>query len=296
MSGVSIVVQRFRQCKILIDEKDWVTVGGSDDSCCGLLVYISFASSTSEPQVETAAQTLLNIPVLTTGLWGDGESATQSLLSLASASSSSCSLAIIPQANLISKVKQQGKSIQYHGQINKQRGSELYDHFCSYIQGLLLEAQCEIRSQDLPDWYLKRRAFLQQQQQQQNNTAKSYSAATPPEQIFQDDTKYSEWDEKGIPTKDSEGVELTKSGRKKLSKIYDAHMKKHIKWKEENGGTTNDDAHPTPSIATQETSPPEQYDDSLDPAFCHFIKGSFGKRQGLEFISDMGPFVHSFQV
>ena len=91
-------------------------------------------------------------------------------------------------------------------------------------------------------------------------------------------------------------MELTKSGRKKLSKIYDAHMKKHIKWKEENGGTTTE-AIPTPSIATQETSPPdEQYDDSLDPAFCHFIKGSFGKRQGLEFISDMGPFVHSFQV
>lgn len=295
MSSVSIVVQRFRQCKVLLDEKDWVTVGGGDDSC-GLLVYISFASSTSVPQVETAAQTLLNIPVLTIGLWGDGESSTQSLLSLATASSSSCSLVIIPQANLISKVKQQGKSIQYHGQINKQRGSELYDHFCSYIQGLLLEAQCEIRSQDLPDWYLKRKAYLQQQQQQ-NNSAKSYSAATPPEQIFQDDTKYSEWDERGIPTKDSEGVELTKSGRKKLSKIYDAHMKKHMKWKEENDGTTNE-AFPTPSIVTpQETNPPdERYDDSLDPAFCHFIKGSFGRRQGLEFISDMGPFVHTFQV
>ncbi|KAL7448719.1 hypothetical protein ACHAWC_000867 [Mediolabrus comicus] len=285
MSCVSIVVQRFRQCKILIDERIGLL---SEEVMIAAVVYF-FASSSSVPQVETAAQTLLNIPVLTTGLWGDGESV-ESLLSLAAASSSSCSLIIIPQANLISKVKQQGKSIQYHGQINKQRGSELYDHFCSYIQGLLLEAQCEIRSQDLPDWYLKRRAFLQQQQQQ-----RSYSAATPPEQIFQDDTKYSEWDEKGIPTKDSEGVELTKSGRKKLSKIYDAHMKKHIKWKEENGGTTN--ALPTPSIATQETSPPdEQYDDSLDPAFCHFIKGSFGKRQGLEFISDMGPFVHSFQV
>ena len=41
--------------------------------------------------------------------------------------------------------------------------------------------------------------------------------------------------------------------------------------------------------------PPSRWDNSLDPSFCHFLAGSFGKRQGLELHSDMGPFVHSFQ-
>ena len=137
-----------------------MTIGddGENSSCCGLLAYISFGSSTTQSQVEAAAQTLLNLPVLTTGLWGDSSS-TQSILGLATASISSCSLVIVPQANLISKVK--GKSIQYHGQIDKDLGEQLYDYFCSHIQGLLLEGQCKARSEDLPEWYTKRKTFLE---------------------------------------------------------------------------------------------------------------------------------------
>lgn len=76
--SVSVVVQRFRECKLLINELQYATVGGTDDSC-GLLAYISFASETTRQQVEQAAITLLNLPVLTTGLWGDGESSDVSI-------------------------------------------------------------------------------------------------------------------------------------------------------------------------------------------------------------------------
>eukprot|EP00986_Skeletonema_menzelii_P015578 scaffold12096_cov136-Skeletonema_menzelii.AAC.2 len=290
--SVSIVVQRFRQCKLLLNEEQWVTVGEEDNnsSSCGLLAYISFGSSTTQSQVEAAAQTLLNLPVLTTGLWGDSSS-TQSILSLATASTSSCSLVIVPQANLISKVK--GKTIQYHGQIDKDSGEQLYDYFCSCIQGLLLEAQCEARSEELPEWYIKRKRFLEQQQ-----SKKSHSPSTPPEDIFRDDLKYSEWDERGIPTTDSEGNALTKSAMKKLNKMYESHKKKYFKWKEDeqqrcdNGNASE---QTTSSMAT-DAPPVEQWDGCLDETFCHFVKGSFGKRQGLEFSSDMGPFVHSFTV
>lgn len=306
---IAIVVQRFRQCKLLLDEEQWITVGGDvggvvgdrnyNDSC-GLLVYVSFSSSATKTQVETAAQTVLNLPVLTTGLWGDSKSSTKSVLSLASTFSSSCSLVIVPQANLISKVKQQGKSIQYHGQRDKQSGEKLYDYFCHCIQGILLETQCEARSQDLPEWYNKRKAFLDQQ----NNKSLSPSPATPPEELFRDYVKYSEWDERGIPTKDSVGKELTKSNTKKLNKIYEGQMKKHIKWKEEQHEVGNVDVptseecvHPSSTVVAAETPPmEEQWDRCLDETFCHFVKGSFGKRQGLDFYSDMGPFVHSFQV
>ena len=292
--SVSIVVQRFRQCKLLLNEEQWVTVGdgeGDKSSSCGLLAYISFGSSTTQSQVETAAQTLLNLPVLTTGLWGDSSS-TQSILSLAAASASSCSLVIVPQANLISKVK--GKTIQYHGQINKDSGEQLYDYFCSCIQGQLLEAQCEERSEELPEWYIKRKRFLEQQQ-----SKKSHSPSIPPEDLFRDNLKYSEWDERGIPTKDSEGNAITKSAAKKLNKIYESHKKKYTKWKEEEeqrNDNGNASEQTTSSSMAIDAPPVEQWEEDLDETFCHFVKGSFGKRQGLEFSSDMGPFVHSFTV
>ncbi len=53
--SVSIVVQRFRECKLLIDELDYVTVGDSGENCCGILAYISFASTTTKSQIEQAA-------------------------------------------------------------------------------------------------------------------------------------------------------------------------------------------------------------------------------------------------
>lgn len=282
--SVSVVVQRFRECKLLLLETEYVTVGGGATSC-GILAYISFASSTTQSQVEQAAENLLNLPILTTGLWGDGESSTGSLLKLAAEAESTCSLVIVPQANLISKVKQGGKSIQYHGQINKEEGQKLYDYFCECLKGRLLEAQCLSRSnQDLPQWYKARRAFFEQQ-----NNNKQASASTPPNQLFRDESKYSEWDERGFPIKDAEGKEPTKSQIKKLNKIWLGHCKRHNKWKEQ---------HVEDAVNEEQRSdpPPAQWDESLDPSFCQFVAGSFGKRQGLSFSSDMGPFVHSFQV
>lgn len=281
--SVSVVVQRFRECKLLLLETEYATVGGSDDSC-GILVYISFASSSSPAQVEQAAHTLLNLPILTTGLWGDGESSTTSLLSLAAEAGSSCSLVIVPQANLISKVKQGGRSIQYHGQIDKEKGEGLYDYFCECVRGKLLEEQCASRSVEVPPWYQARREFLTQQHSTQ------VSPRTPPGQLFRDEAKYSEWDDGGFPTKDAEGREPTKSQIKKLHKVHAAHCKRHNKWKEQQCGAEASDA------TSPAAPPPARWNESLDPEFCHVVAGSFGKRQGLELRSDMGPFVHSFQV
>ena len=282
-SSICIVVQRFRECKLLIDELEYASVGGSDESC-GLLAYISFASSTTLTQVEQAANTLLNLPVLTTGLWGDGESSTCSILELAADSTSSCSLVVVPQANLISKVKQQGKSIQYHGQVKKEKGEELYDSFCDFVRGKLLEEKCSIRKEDLPRWYTDRRAALVAKQ---NSNSQPSCVSKPPEQLFRVESKYSEWDEKGIPTKDCEGNELSKSQLKKLTKIYESHCKRHAKWKE-NGAMA-----PAGLNETNDEIPEARWDESLDPSFCHFIAGSFGRRQGLTFKSDMGPFAVS---
>lgn len=284
--SVSVVVQRFRECKLLLLETDYVTVGGGDNSC-GILAYISLAASATPAQVEQAAHTLLHLPILTTGLWGDGASSTASLLSLAADAASSCSLVLVPQANLISKVKQGGKSIQYHGQIGKEEGEKLYDYFCECVQGKLLEEQCASRSVEIPAWYRTRRAALLCAQEQDGKA----SPSTPPDRLLRDETKYGAWDDRGMPTQDAGGQELTKSHTKKLHKVYEAQRKRHDKWKEQRGGGDEATAVTPPVVP-----PPAHWDESLDPSFCHVVAGSFGKRQGLELRSDMGPFVHSFQV
>jgi hypothetical protein len=296
--SVSIIVQRFRECKLLLNETDWITVGSNNNSnSCGLLVYISFASTTTTSHVEQSAQTVLNLPVLTTGLWGDGESSTSSVLSLAAqvdpTTTSSCSLVIVPQANLVSKVKQMGKSIQYHGQIDKKRGEEMYHYFCDVIRGKLLEEQCRVRAEDLPEWYTKRQSHLEKL-----NNNKQPSPSILPNQLFYDESKYSAYDENGIPTKDVEGNDLTKSAMKKLNKLHQAHCKRHTKWKEHDTDATTEELAVVGGRASSiGDDPPEvHWEDSLDPSFCQVVVGSFGRRQGLEFSSDMGPFVHLFQV
>jgi hypothetical protein len=95
----------------------------------GLIAYVSFSKTATCKKVEQAAMTLLNLPVMTKGLWGDG-SKTQSILQLAyelyyqklqqggevlinkseeqqqlKGQGDNCvTLVLIPQANLISKV------------------------------------------------------------------------------------------------------------------------------------------------------------------------------------------------
>jgi hypothetical protein len=109
--AVHLVVQRYRSCKILIDETDWISVGTShkanDDSVpshCGMLVYVSFANTADKAAVYQAARTTLNLAVLTIGHWGDGISETVSLSQLAAQGPGLASLVLVPQANLISKV------------------------------------------------------------------------------------------------------------------------------------------------------------------------------------------------
>jgi len=44
--------------------------------------------------------------------------------------------------------------------------------------------------------------------------------------------KYSKFDEKGIPTHDQAGQELSKGGRKKLEKAYEKQLKLHQEYLE----------------------------------------------------------------
>ncbi|EGG24717.1 cysteinyl-tRNA synthetase [Cavenderia fasciculata] len=54
-----------------------------------------------------------------------------------------------------------------------------------------------------------------------------------PDQLFKSETdKYSQFDQRGVPTHDNTGKEITKSQLKKLNSTYDEHVKNHTKYLE----------------------------------------------------------------
>ena len=217
-----LICQRYRECKILLDETEWRTVGNhveneDDDDTpphCGWLVYTSFAQGATVETVQKAVLTLFQMPFGTWGLWQEKGGRPQSLGAMMQqahedsvTAESRLSVVLCPQANLVSQVKRNGKSVQYHGQCDKTVSEQLFLYFGLYLQALLVEHECQIRRTAVPE---------------------SLAA----------------W--KKAPLDEALAVDTSS-------------------WQEMLQITT-------------------------------VVMGSFGKRQGLQFSSDMGPFCHSFQV
>jgi len=101
--------------------------------------------------------------------------------------------------------------------------------------------------------------------------------------MFLNHSLYSSWDDTGFPLTNVDGTPIQgKSTVKKLKKLYQTQQKRHSKFL--SPSQTKDIV--TTSGNTQEEMP------VLSTNFIRIISGSFGKRQGLEFSSDMGPFCH----
>lgn len=63
--------------------------------------------------------------------------------------------------------------------------------------------------------------------------------AIPPEMLFkQPADSFSEYNDKGFPTKLADGTVIAKSAAKKLAKQLKAHTKKHKKWLKKQGNAT----------------------------------------------------------
>lgn len=90
-----------------------------------------------------------------------------------------------------------------------------------------------------PETIRKEREFEEQRKQEKEKKKKDQEAVKaakealdriPPWELFKKETdKYSKFDERGIPTHDAEGNELTKSALKKLTKQYETQEKKYNK-------------------------------------------------------------------
>lgn len=221
---VHLICQRYRQCKILLDESQWRTVGNSNDDDdapphCGWLVYTSFVQGATLEAVQKAVLTLFQMPFGTWGLWQEkGASRPQSMGAMMQQAHNDddkeavgrVSVVLCPQANLTSQVKRNGKSVQYHGQCDKTLSEQFFAYFGLYLQALLVEQECQIRKELVPEELLAWK--------QETSLEAALAAAA-------------------------------------------------------------DDASWTQKLQ-----------------IAVVVVGSFGKRQGLEFSSDMGPFCHTFQV
>lgn len=69
--------------------------------------------------------------------------------------------------------------------------------------------------------------------------AKWEKAATPPASLFDDKTKYSDFDSEGKPTTDQEGNALPKSTLKRIAKLFSAQDKLHKQYLNKSKENTN---------------------------------------------------------
>jgi activator of HSP90 ATPase len=272
--SVHVVLQRYRSCKILINEDVWVTQGvehedtevnndstiatyDSQQQHCGLLIYVSFASNTDGTSCLNAAETCLNMPILTTGLWGDNTSQLYSIQqhitntntnnqSREHNPTTTTSITIVPQANLICKVKSHGTSIQYHNQIDKDQGQEYYNLFVDYIRVKVFEwYYIATQQQDkLPESFIQwkmQRFHVDISTKNDVDTSSSsidtfkFDPSILPIDIFRSMKNHSNLytsfdDDTGLPITDHMGIPITKSAIKKLRKIQDLHRQRHEKW------------------------------------------------------------------
>ena len=103
MPGVHVLVQRCDEASLLVDNADaWVHIAK------GLVLNVSFSKVATPADVDKASASLLSIPLMTVGQWGDRTkpAAITSLLQ----DGHEVNILVIPQASLVSKVR--GKTLQ----------------------------------------------------------------------------------------------------------------------------------------------------------------------------------------
>jgi hypothetical protein len=169
---------------------------------------------------------------------------------------------------------------------------------------------------------LPKELFLCRQKQQQQKQKQNINTNTKTPLL------YGSFDENtGLPLTTADGKPLTKSATKRIKKQYDAHTKRHekylLKLKQQQPIPTattatatddDDDNSNNQKIEPREDKQEEWTNDSPcknkdkesnnnndddndnEELFVQLIAGSFGKRQGLQLVSDMGPFCHVIEL
>ena len=228
------------------------------------------------------------------------------------------SIFLIPQASIVTKLVPGDKYLKYHSQSKKETAELLFEAFEHYLKEVCAEALAKNVTLD------------KKNKPQKNNPEKLRNAEVLPKDVFKEGLGGEEFlafdDATGFPTLDKDGNEITKTKRKKLEKMLQKYEekwnKKKTKLSESNiskeaadekqnfqkdlDGDIKEmslkdakDCDKSTDLSTDQTMKTKSLNISeLELAdeifvFPQFVKGTFGGRQGLEFVSS-GPFTHSF--
>lgn len=230
-----------------------------------LILYISFATGTDAARIKTAAQSVLGLPLVTRGNWGDGTDPLSilTLLQTATPQDEPISVVVIPQASLTARAR--GKSLQYHSQLDKSASQEAYVSFLCALQEAALEASLSTQ--------FKR----------------------PPHEGL-----YGSYSKLGVPLTLASGENLSTAQKKSVDKVHKDGVAKSAKlqqsraerWRSVVLGECKDESVDSTNGKAR-TGGPEEWgqNDEILPV----VAGTFGNRQGLRVTGDCGPFTHVFR-
>lgn len=233
-----------------------------------MILFISFANGTDAARIKTAAQSLLGLPLVTRGNWGDGSDPLSilTLLQTATPEDEPISVVVIPQASLTARAR--GKSLQYHSQLDKLASQDAYVGFLAALQEAALEASLSTQ--------FKRGPY---------------------------EGLYGSYSKPGVPLTLVSGEALTNHQKKALDKVHREGLAKMERLKqarlerwrsvvlgESKDGTSSQD---TANGRARVGGPEEwgQQEEEVLPV----LAGTFGNRQGLRITGDCGPFTHVFR-
>lgn len=176
------------------------------------------------------------------------------------------------------EVRSNGRSIQYHGQIGKEEGKELYEALVDFTFALVAESQCHARKEKIPVVVSGLLSGVK---------AKQTDPSIPPHEMFRTSPLYSEWNAEGLPTKDAKQEPLSQSALKKLKKQLLSQKQRYEKYLQKGEGADSQRSKKVPSI---------DWPTLVDMSYIAVLAGTFGALQGLELTSDMGPFCHVVSI
>jgi len=264
---IRVVVQRCNKASLLIDaEKDeWTSIER------GLVFYVSFALGAKLDALPGACKSLLSAPLSSADKWSSDHSDAESVVGLVKAGAKQ-GLLIVPQASLVAKLERGDKKLKYYQQTGKTEAEQLYRGFIKSIRKVAEELITGEKERQGPTY-------------EELQAMRAARAMVNPLEYFKipdengQPQPYSEWDERGVPTKDLEGVEIPKSQKKKLEKLYAVHVKKYEKAKEKGEVDGQSVLSQLPSAKAQAPAPEEETDDG-GPLFADLANGLLEIRHG----------------
>jgi hypothetical protein len=271
-NGVRLVVQRCLGASLLLEEAS----GRRAEVGRGLVVLVSLGEGSSSALVSKAADAVLQLPLSTTGEWGDGSKSLSALKVRMGGQAQS--VLLIPQACLTSEAR--GRSLKYHKQLERTLGARLFCELEAALSGAAQRGLLELA-------FRHEGAFA------------LLSPLLPADLAF--GAHWGAYDARGVPTHDRAGQELPKAERKRLDtlwKLLDGALRAAAPLRaaralvEQARRTYSGVPEAEAELARLQQDAPADALRAAAHSPIDVVAGTFGGRQGLRLDAELGPSTH----